>query len=404
MKKFISSVMILALAMSFSACGAQISEPSDISTHNATQITENQELTAETTKETTTIAKPEVESEAASEETETTTAEIKVSERDKLMKELVEAYHENYDNEFHTYTYTDDNKLVLTQTNDLKGMILDLNTKQYVTLSDDEHTYIGDYSFVFRDMVGLAITNGGLQLMDFNNNMISEIRDGDMGFDFGNDYWYPTNDGCFVKYTDEKGLCKFSDKLELIDSLTEFELDVGHKKTMSACLKNIYRYLGSDTAIAEFETNNHISDTKLVNFTNLEASDMSESLSNSELNSRNGSIRVLTDGYSQYSSSLIYGEDYTYYDDFFCFPEVGKIDHFNDLFFTEKAMYFVNDHILYKYVSEDNIEIIYNENGLNTNCYYTGVGEDYFIVYDNVGVFLVDRATGEETELDIKLR
>lgn len=71
-----------------------------------------------------------------------------------------------------------------------------------------------------------------------------------------------------------------------------------------------------------------------------------------------------------------------------------------EYFVTQKAFYYVKEYALYKYISENKSEIVYDGSRYSSN--FDLVSEDYLIVSDEMGTFLIDRDTGEETKLEFK--
>ena len=199
--------------------------------------------------------------------------------------------------------------------------------------------------------------------------------------------WLYLEDGRILR-----GTTIYDKNLENPVELPTMTIDIGHGMTEEyiaevACVYKNKAYV------------NYSYIPKVINLDTLEISDASDydkilCRSNGMLNGKYaiGNIGDWLTTYKRVIVNLETKEEYEY--------EILSKYIDNEHFFTPKAFYYVKEYMLYKYISENKSEIVYDGSRYSSN--FDLVSEDYLIVSDEMGTFLVDRNTGEETKLEFE--
>lgn len=405
MKKLTVLTIALSMVLSLGACNsenggmpaeADVSATAEETVKNEPAAEEKEEKTEEPTETT------------AAETTETTTAETaaELSETDALVKALIAERAANFDKE--PSTQYDDGKLIMfnyTSGGYYHAAVYDTEKKElkkfgnYTTFW--KLTYANNKIYVNADSNDNVDDNiYKLLLCDMDCNVISEWDNATFENDIGTflQYWI-LDDGRVLRY-DQKwkdwGEIDEGENWYLYDSelknpvkLPKPTVDVGHGMTEECTLYtyNMKCILGNKL-YAEYQGKNSGSVKKILNLDTLEFSDPQES----DEKSFNDYYDRLTGKYLRNNVGEIYdaetGEIYS------------NLKNYNDVIVTPEAFYYIDDSKLYKYISEDESELIYD--GSQNGATFLLAGDNYVVVQDRLGIFLYDRKTGEETKLDLE--
>lgn len=233
--------------------------------------------------------------------------------------------------------------------------------------------------------------------IDYNNWNGYDITNLVLCYDMqGNKIFEEESYGGWLYLKDGRILCGttlYDKNLENPVQLPTLTIDIGHGLT-SECIARVacvYDNKAYVTYSYDYESFN-----KVINLDTFEISDVSEydevfcrsgGMVNSKYAIGNLGDQILT--YKRVIVNLETREEYE------CEKLLGYLN--GEYFFTKEAFYYVRDYVLYKYISEDESEIVYD--GSRYNSHFDLVSDYYLIVSDELGTFLVDRNTGEETKI-----
>lgn len=392
MKKITSAILALLLAASMTACGEKAADTMEEVTAQTTAAETEKATEAVTTED----KQEETEAETTAEETtETTEAEQKKSEKDALIEDIISEYSKNSGNETHHYFYKD-NTLVLSATYNHNEFTYNIDTKEMKELDKKP-----SYSLCFDGKVYNCI-NGVIYVYDTQLQLVDQFNDEKNAV--SSIINISKENGIFVMYVDTTlydydryGLISLDD-LTHVTPLPEIEFDIGHGEKYIGHPVYMEGYSG-DMVIVDYCVNGD-EGIKRIDLSTMEVSDLDENL-NANFVVHN-TIRPLTGKYLIINGGSVYNLETGELFEKVMYDESDKYSQAYESFFvTDRAFYFTRDYKLWKYISETESELIYD--GSSTSCKYDAVGEDYFLVSDRIGTFLVNRANGEETKIDLKL-
>jgi len=347
-KRIISAFLALATAISLSACNAKTE---DIEANQA-EITIKQEETqkAETTKKETT---------AETTTAETTITEPEKSEKDLLIQDIIAEVNRTYDTSYKE-AYIDE-KIAFWNMNGY-NYIYNLSTKKVDTsntykLYYNEKIYtVGGWSFEVSDL------NGNITVPKVNS-FYSLLEDGNILYGDCNSY------ECKIISPDNKNIA----------TLPRLSIDVGHGVTEDKYIVDTYCRYNNKVYVSYQNNNYRIVDLKTMAI---------EEISDDHKDILNCKPRQIAGKYFQHSFGWLVNLETM---------ETYEITGDGTSFFTKGGYYYEDGQKLMKYITEENSEVIYD--GGNKQTYYQVLSDDYFIVMDEIGTFLVDMKTGEETEI-----
>lgn len=384
MKKIISAILALLLAASMTACGGKtletVGETSAVATESETEAETSTEsdLGVANTEET------EAETSVEEETTEKAAEEPVQSEKDMIINDIISEASKNYDKDYHEYYY---NGSTLLYTGGFG--------KNYGSFFIDTDTFTGNkisdtvsnewYTFYINGNL-YSVFCGYFKSIDFSGNTIAEFTDAEHQV---SSIFFLENGNVLLEVYD--GINKqtvwgiYSPKLELIREMPKLSVDAGHGTTEELEIYDIYRVY-DNKAYVEYQGSNY----RKIDLDTFEIMEPEENEVSGFMYSSNN-IYILAGKYY-----YAYGQLYNL--------ETGEIDYdifdgYSNIFVTDKAFYFVVDYKLYRYISEAESELVYD--GSAAESEFRAVSEDYFIVFDDVGIFLVDMKTGEEHKIEI---
>ncbi|MGN0553767.1 MAG: hypothetical protein ACI4I1_10305 [Oscillospiraceae bacterium] len=376
MKKITSAILALLLAASMTACGEKASDSAEETTAQTT--------TAETTAATEALTEEatQKETEAETEETtETTEPERKKSEKDILVDDIIKTFAESNNRSGKQYCYFDDDTLLYTGVVEGQYGSALVDTKNYTATRIADDNSKEWYSYCTGGNI-YCIYLPYFKSIDTSGNTIAEFT----GSDKQAVNIYFLDDGnvllqVYDGYKEQSIWGIFSPKLELIKELPKLSVDAGHGETNEIEISDIYMVYGNKAYV------NYLGVNKILDLNTMEMTDPDEGSSTNTLFSTR---RYPFVGKYIREGSWIYDvETDTSYDRFY-----------SNFFVTEKSFYYVEDYKLYRYISEEDSELIYDGSVAQSN--FAAVSKDNFLVYDKMGTFLVDMATGEEHKIEIK--
>ena len=174
----------------------------------------------------------------------------------------------------------------------------------------------------------------------------------------------------------------YNSKLELVKELPKLTEDAGHGETKDFDIESINKVLGNRAFV-----NYKNGVKKVLDLDTMELSDLED---RNYLFSDSYHYK-LVGKYFWDAGTLFDAELYKTYDYIF--------QDYDAIFVTDKNFYYAADNNLYRYVNENEGELVYDGSASKSN--YGAVSEDHFIVYDDAGTFLVDMATGEEHKITL---
>ena len=386
MKKITSAILALLLAASMTACGEKAVDTMEEVTAQTTAAETEKATEAVTTED----KQEETEAEAAAEETtETTEAEPEKSEKDILFEDIVKAVAESKDGMGQWFCYLDDGKLIYNGEYEGKNGSVIIDTKNYTASRVTYDNYDEWYTYYDNGNI-YSIAGPYFRTIDSSGNTIAALMDNDKPVVNS----YMLEDGnlllcVYDEHDEERTWGVYSPKLELIKEVPKLEVDAGHGETKELDIYDIGKIYQKKAYI------NYGSEAyKIVDLDTMEMTDPTpeEDPSSSRLFSTMYAYfgHKIAGKYSYYGSDIYDIENNVWY---------GGILDWRNFFVTEKAFYYVEDHKLYRYISEDEGELVYD--GSTSKSNYAAVSEDNFVVYDEIGTFLVDMATGEEHRIEL---
>lgn len=381
MKKLTAALLALLTAASMTACGKTEEVPEDTSAAETTAAADAEE-TEETSAESETESEKSEETKAETEETTETAEEVsEKSENEAAIEDVIKTYAESDDKGGQDYHYYDD-KLLYTHWFEGKwgSAYIDLNTYTAERITDDTskewYTYYdnGSVYSVYRGKIRSLDEDGNViaSFVDDNQQMLQMqcLSDGNAILDF-----YDVDAG-----THAWGI--YNSKLELVKELPKLTEDAGHGETKNFDIESIYKVLGN-RAFVKYKNGVE----KVLDLDTMELSDLED---RNYLFSDNYRYK-LVGKYFWDAGTLFDAELYKTYDYIF--------QDYDAIFVTDKNFYYAADNNLYRYVNENEGELVYDGSASKSN--YGAVSEDHFIVYDDAGTFLVDMATGEEHKITL---
>lgn len=378
MKKITSAILALLLAASMTACGEKASDSAEETT--AQTAAAETAVSSEAVTEEATQKETETETE---ETTETTEPEPEKSERDILVEDIIKTFAESTNRSGQQYCYIDDDTLLYTgEVEGEYGSAL-VNTKNYTASRIADKNSKEWYSYCTNGNI-YCIYTPYFKSIDTSGNTIAEF----IGEEKQAASIYFLDDGNVLLqlYDGKKGQSVwgiFSPKLELIKELPKLSVDAGHGETKEIEISEIYLIYGNKAYV------DYLGVHKILDLDTMEMTDSDEETSLDLFSMRRFPLvgKYIQDRYMK--QQLYDIETDTLYDDFF-----------SNFFVTEKSLYYVEDYKLYRYISEEDSELIYDGSVAQSN--FAAVSEDNFLVYDKMGTFLVDMATGEEHKIEIE--
>lgn len=384
-------LLAIAIALSLAACSGgndstanDVPEASKAKTEDAVQesdeTTEAQETEAETTVSDT--------------ETEPAETEPEMSEQDMLVRELIA---EKANDPYNDLGYCG-NDVVLFYPNDFWPYLYNIKTGEHERLGSDSGS---PAKCCVKDGVIYVKNDYDIFTYDLTGTLLSTISINDIAALIGR------TEDCYANFTNmvvlEDGRIGISTHgsdgffgilsadLKSFKEFPVLNIDIGHG-TMYECNRGQILNVYGDTVYITYLNDKSWELLYALDLASWELSEVDE----------DDTVRDVL-GYSQGEQNRHFAG--RYYRDW-CYSnrvidsvakESTTFRNMDEVYVTDKAFYYYENRNLYKYISEaEDGELIYEDS------YIRGVWEDYLLVADDLGIFLVDRQTGEETKLEIE--
>ncbi len=401
MKKTTSLTIALTMLLSLAACSSEdgsmaetvftptAAETQTIKDETVTE-TEAEETTVReetTTEETTTEAEPEPE-ESEPEESE-------------VMRVVNDMILERGKDNVNTMRYIDDN--IIVWINGFYVCHYNIKTEEFKILSNEDYYLGGPDLCVKDDKICIRYTYG-IYVYDLSGELISYVSVEDIDNMAGRsysysdeiEYMYLLDDGSIIIHIRSLDYDGRPDNFDGIlstnlSSFTEIEfpvysIDLGHGVMYDCRFGGIRNICGNKAYIYYYDDHNR--DVNMI--LDIETWELSEP------------EEADNEFYDEYQGPFV-GKYYLHW--YYCNQvfntETRELTYinkksFNNAFITDKAFYYVKDKKLYKFISEEESELIYE------GSYISCVSEDYLLVHDDLGIFFVNRQTGEEKKIEIE--